>query len=262
MNKEKYIETVLKEVKFYYDHQEIEKELETHIYERSKYLQSKGLTAESAETEAVKRMGDPQAMGRELNKAHNPWLGYVWLASCIFAFCLVAAAAWFGAPKVYEEIKDLITEPTPIEHFAERDINNTLCRAEIDESLFLDGYEIHFTEAALVQNSFDKGGYYLGLFYEHIGEYGKKVAEYLRNFDYYDNKMFLDEEGQYFSYREETVNEPYVITYHSRHYYEIWIPDLSKTMLYVDYNAFGQQDKCEIDLSSLFEEIKTKEAQL
>jgi len=97
---------------------------------------------------------------------------------------------------------------------------------------------------------------------KHIGEYGKKVAEYLRNFDYYDNKMFLDEEGQYFSYREETVNEPYVITYHSRHYYEIWIPDLSKTTLYVDYNAFGQKDECEIDLSSLFEEIKTKEAQL
>ena len=65
MDKEKYIKTVLKEVKFRYDHQEIEKELENHIFERSQYLKSKGMTAESAETEAVQRMGDPQEMGRD-----------------------------------------------------------------------------------------------------------------------------------------------------------------------------------------------------
>ncbi|MBQ6900598.1 MAG: hypothetical protein IJN72_07150 [Firmicutes bacterium] len=262
MDKEKYIKTVLKEVKFHYDHQEIEKELETHIYERSQYLQAKGMAAESAETEAVQRMGDPQEMGRELNKAHNPLVGYVWFASCIFAFCLAAAAAWFGIPQVYKEVKDLITEPTPIEHFAMRDKNDTLCRTEIDESLFLDSYSIWFKEVALLQNSSDRGGYYIGLFYEHEGESGKDIYATLSDHGY-DDIMFLNKNGQHFSYRDNGYkSEPFVLSKYTRNYYLIWIPDLSETRLYVNYNAFGQQDKCEIDLSSLFEEIKTKEAQL
>ena len=104
MDKEKYIKTVLKEVKFHYDHQEIEKELETHIYERSQYLQAKGMAAESAETEAVQRMGDPQEMGRELNKAHNPWVGYVWLVSKIFAVCLLIAAIYSPMMSMYDQL--------------------------------------------------------------------------------------------------------------------------------------------------------------
>jgi len=264
MDKKKYIETVLKEVKFHYDHQEIEKELETHIYERSQYLQAKGMAAESAETEAVQRMGDPQEMGRELNKAHNPWVGYVWLASCIFAFCLVAAATWFGVPRVYEKVKFLITDPTPIEDFARWGDERTLSVMDIDETLMLDGFEIHFTEAAVIKHTeYDYGGYYIELFYEHNGKKGKDILEYLSDTNYAD-KMLLDKNGESFakSWPEDKSETPFSLLKYYDNNFHLWIPDLSNDIIYVNWDLFGQQDKCEIDLSSLFEEIKTKEAQL
>ena len=262
MDKEKYIETVLKEVKFHYDHQEIEKELENHIYERSQYLQSKGMTAEIAETEAVQRMGDPEAMGKELNKAHNPWVGYVWLASKIFAVCLLIAAVWFGVPEAYDDIKDYIQEPTPLEHFSHYGDVNTLSTIDTNEKLMLDGYEIHFTEATIIKHTqYDYGGYYMALFYEHVGDTGKDIYEFFDEKGYTKN-MFLDKNWECFAKERVKGDRPYILVKEKQKYVLLWIPDFSNDTIYVNFDVFGQQDKCEIDLSRLFEKIESKEAQL
>lgn len=67
-----FFDDVLQEVKFSWDHDEIRTELEEHILEECAYLETKGLPAEEAETEAVRRMGDPENLGKLLNTAHQP----------------------------------------------------------------------------------------------------------------------------------------------------------------------------------------------
>ena len=75
--KEKFLVQVLNEVKFGYDQPEIKAELEEHIYERSQWFLEKGMRAEDAEDEAVRRMGDPKKLGKQLNKNHNQWVGFM-----------------------------------------------------------------------------------------------------------------------------------------------------------------------------------------
>lgn len=62
-------------------------------------MQEEGLTLEQAQAEAAARMGDPQAVGRELNRIHHPLLGWLWLitmscaaiAGIVFVYLLLTA---------------------------------------------------------------------------------------------------------------------------------------------------------------------------
>ena len=135
---------------------------------------------------------------------------------------------------------------------------------DIDETLRFDGFEIHFTQVAIIKHTRnDYGGYYVELFYEHIGKKGRDIFEYLSDTNYAD-KMLLDKNGESFakSWPEDKFETPFSLLKYYDNNFHLWIPDLSNDIIYVNWDLFGQQDKCEIDLSSLFEEIKTKEAQL
>lgn len=75
--KEKFLVQVLNEVKFGYDQPEIKAELEDHIYERSQWLQEKGMSAEDAEDEALgMTLTDEQAreFTKKLIKSHDDFL--------------------------------------------------------------------------------------------------------------------------------------------------------------------------------------------
>ena len=74
--------------------------------------------------------------------------------------------------------------------------------------------------------------------------------------------MFLDKNGEFFGKGRVDGDTPYILVKESQNFVLLWIPDLSNDTIYVNYDIFGQQDRCEINLSKLFEEIKTKEAQL
>jgi len=55
-------------------HREIAEELQNHIEDHLEALLERGVSLEEAEKQAVEAMGDPEQIGRELNKQHRPFL--------------------------------------------------------------------------------------------------------------------------------------------------------------------------------------------
>lgn len=75
---EEYLKQVLSHVKFKYDHNSIYFELRDHMEDRYENFLKEGMEAEQAKKAALTCMGDADAIGEELNKAHSPFLGWVW----------------------------------------------------------------------------------------------------------------------------------------------------------------------------------------
>ena len=76
-----YTDRVLNHIKFRYDHKDIRQELNEHLEDMTEDYMSEGMTENEAVSMAVLNMGDPDEIGEELNKAHSPLLGIVWLAA-------------------------------------------------------------------------------------------------------------------------------------------------------------------------------------
>lgn len=112
-----FTDKVLKHIKFPYDRNAVRQELEEHIEDICDDLTEEGYGREEAERLSVQYMGDADEIGRELNKAHNPILGWIWyisrLAATIAAAFLITTAgvrgfsymkAYFG--NGYEDYKN------------------------------------------------------------------------------------------------------------------------------------------------------------
>ena len=82
--KEKYIQKVIHEIHFSYDHKTIKKELMNHINDLETGLTDGLLT----DDQVKKEMGDPVELGKALNQIHKPILGYLWLISKLQLFAL------------------------------------------------------------------------------------------------------------------------------------------------------------------------------
>ena len=85
---------VTDQVRFWPDRTEIAKELTAHYEDHVKDLERLGYERELAEQRALGAMGDPVEIGRALDKAHKPWLGWLWqftrgLILVLLAACLV-----------------------------------------------------------------------------------------------------------------------------------------------------------------------------
>ncbi|EEG76275.1 FtsW/RodA/SpoVE family cell cycle protein [Dethiobacter alkaliphilus] len=67
-----FVDKVCAELRFKSIHQEVAKELVDHIEDQKKQFMNQGLDEESAILKSVEEMGDPVAVGRQLNKVHRP----------------------------------------------------------------------------------------------------------------------------------------------------------------------------------------------
>lgn len=76
---ETYIREVTAHVKFRFDRCAIGQELREHMEDLYEDLLSQNIDEEQAALLTVNYMGDSAELGKELNEAHNPVLGYVWL---------------------------------------------------------------------------------------------------------------------------------------------------------------------------------------
>lgn len=82
MNKHEFLETVKKQVLYIYDRQNIGYELSEHIDDSARdIMEEEGLSYDEAVDIAIKQMGNPVEIGKQLNKAHHPLLGYLILAA-------------------------------------------------------------------------------------------------------------------------------------------------------------------------------------
>lgn len=88
-------------VRFKPDRAAIYKELEAHLEDSRTLLRSQGVEWMESERRAVEAMGDPRTVGLALDRAHSPWLGWLWKVSrwvcgvlVFFALCSVLHADW------------------------------------------------------------------------------------------------------------------------------------------------------------------------
>ena len=250
MDKKKYIETVLTEVKFRYDHDEITKELENHIFERSAYLRAKGMEAKEAEAEAVRRMGDPEEMGKEMNRAHNPWIGWLWQFTSLIIMLIFAPTVIAGGWWSVLEVRDILSEPSRHQQVEWIYDGEEYYHSRVNETLELDGYSVKFTDAYCGKLSEDKktGGYYLVLFYKHRGNTGERFYRYV------EADTFLNSNGAGYAPYMERFGGPYFSADDER--VLMWIEALSEDIMYIDYDVFGQKATGKIDLSGLFDEME------
>ena len=110
---ERYLNDVVSHVRFAFDRRKIRQELAEHMEDLYEDLLSQDIDEEQAAELTVDYMGDSAELGKELDKVHNPVLGYVWLTLGIICI-VVAAKTAFGlldtgigiAPEACEKIFD------------------------------------------------------------------------------------------------------------------------------------------------------------
>lgn len=91
-----WLETATKGIRFKPDRLAVEAELREHLEDKTADMaRIFHIGGEEAEQEALKRMGDPEEIGKALAKLHKPWLGYLWMASRVLRWAALIAAAVF-----------------------------------------------------------------------------------------------------------------------------------------------------------------------
>lgn len=77
----KWRDEVVEQVRFWPDRTKIAEELDAHYEDHVKDLERIGFDHELAEKRALQAMGDAAEVGRAMDQAHRPGLGWLWLAS-------------------------------------------------------------------------------------------------------------------------------------------------------------------------------------
>ncbi|AFM01125.1 hypothetical protein Desde_2820 [Desulfitobacterium dehalogenans ATCC 51507] len=140
-----FLRSVLSHVKFSFDKRAIHSELEGHLLDRIEEYLEQGYDEETAERLSVEGMGDPEEIGTELNKQHNPVIGWLWRLTHTAVVLLVAVNLFMiGIPlidslRVYDPAKDI--PPTDIVY-----------DLMVNEKVRLDDSVIKFTRIILKKN--------------------------------------------------------------------------------------------------------------
>ncbi|MDA47423.1 FtsW/RodA/SpoVE family cell cycle protein [Listeria monocytogenes] len=77
---EEYLGKVIAKVKSKQAHSMIKKELSSHLEELSDSFQRRGLSIEDADKKAMQEMGDPSAVGKNMNQLHKPSMDWLLIA--------------------------------------------------------------------------------------------------------------------------------------------------------------------------------------
>ena len=106
---------VCEHVRFSPDHAAIRAELAAHWEDHAAALMERGIPEEEAARRALEAMGDPEEIGKELDKSHSPLLGWfqelfralVWTALAVLLMCAIPWVAEtvhnIADPPVYDE---------------------------------------------------------------------------------------------------------------------------------------------------------------
>ncbi|MBU5484978.1 hypothetical protein KQI86_11585 [Clostridium sp. MSJ-11] len=152
--KEKFLEEVLSCIKFPFDRGDIKFELECHILEKIDYYTEQGYDQETAEQLSINDMGDAKKIGIELNKQHNPFLGWIWKITNVMVVLFVI----FNVYIIGAHLIITLFDNNPINNIPK---SNIVYRIDLDEKVKLDDRIINFTNVI-----YDKNGN-MNIFYEY-----------------------------------------------------------------------------------------------
>ena len=86
-------------VRFSPDHEAITQELTAHLEDHMDALVARGFPPETAAQQAVAAMGDPEEIGKELDKSHSPLLGWFQIWFRVAVWGLAALVLLFTLPQ-------------------------------------------------------------------------------------------------------------------------------------------------------------------
>jgi hypothetical protein len=143
-NSEIFIKEVLSYVKFTFDRKDIRKEFEAHISDKIEYYTDMGYELEEAEQRSIQDMGDTKEIGTELNKQHNPVLGWLWritnaiaiLLFMLFCYIIFVSLGLFFSSDLLETVKN----------------SEIVYQRDIDKRIKIDDVEIRLTNVMLEEN--------------------------------------------------------------------------------------------------------------
>lgn len=143
--KEEFLQEVLSHIKFSFDRDDIKSELDSHIIEKTDCYIEEGYDLETAEQMSIRDMGDPKEIGVELNKEHNPVIGWIWrITNGILILFLVFNIFVIGVPFIFS----LFTSNS-INRIPKSDI---VYRIDVNEKVKIDDRVIHFKSVIYEKN--------------------------------------------------------------------------------------------------------------
>ena len=98
---------VCEQVRFRPDHAAIRAELAAHWEDHAAALMERGLSPEEAARRALEAMGDPEEIGKELDKSHSPLLGWFQICFRIAVWGLAVLVLLFTLPQAGTIAEDL-----------------------------------------------------------------------------------------------------------------------------------------------------------
>ena len=266
--KRKFINSILSQVRFSWDHEEIENELDEHLCEAQNFMMEKGFSAADAEAEAIRRMGTAEKIGQLLDKAHNPWLGRLWiLTNVILALVLVSFVLnMWQFHKIEDEKYPFHWRPADNEAvlsmYEEEEI---VFHVKCNEELNLENYRIRFTDVLCFYNDStsiytEDSEYGIYIFYERTGDGGQDAILYMTPAFFTDDRgrtlaadaPWLDEGKD--DWLPDQLNGQggiYGATYDADEMGRFRVYGFRPGTEYIDvhWDLLGQKDSCRIDLS-------------
>lgn len=149
-----FLNDVLFYVKFPFGKNDIRLELENHILDKIDEYEEEGYDRETAEQLAINDMGDSEEIGRELNKEHNPFLGWVLVVSNV----LVGIFLMLSIVVVVFPVIGNLGGRNLVSQIPKEDIAYQI---DIDETIKIDDTVIHFTNVIYEKNQV------MNIFYEY-----------------------------------------------------------------------------------------------
>ncbi len=140
-SKEDFLQDVTSHVKFIFDRKRIYNELDNHIEDRVEDFIAEGFLKEEATSKAIEVMGNATDIGKELNKVHNPFIGWIWKVSDI----VLKVTLFFVVFNLLTLLFGSFDSHNPINNLEKSEI---VYHYEVDEKATIDNRVIHITDIA------------------------------------------------------------------------------------------------------------------
>ena len=144
MKKYQYLYAVEKHINYIFDRKKIVKELEEHIDDNIEELIHEGYSEQEAEVKAVEMMGNPHEVGKELNKLHNPFIGYLLILLRIATVFIIYTLLSLAMPYVEDTTKMF----SPIVHEGSKEV------IKIDDEINLPSLKIIIDNLCVTENGY------------------------------------------------------------------------------------------------------------